>query len=102
MVVKNFEARLEKSVGRLGEIDLVFRLEKAKTLVVVEVKTRQNKKYGNVLEQVNPAKIKNMMLVTQFFLSQKEYQTYNQYFVRFDLAGVYQNEIKVVKNLSLD
>ena len=53
-------------VGRYGEVDLI--VSKGNLLVFVEVKTRQNKKYGSPSEAVGYRKQEKIKLVAQEFL----------------------------------
>lgn len=96
LVENNFEYRTEHKQGRLGEIDLI--LEKDNILVIVEVKFRANLKFGNPVEQINKAKMNNIFKSYLYFLSLKNNHKFKQYFARFDVVAIYQDQMKIYKN----
>ena len=67
----------------LGEIDILA--QDGKTLVVVEVKTKTDRKKGSAIEMITPAKQKKLILLT--LQLQKQTQSDN---VRIDVVTVDQ------------
>jgi putative transposase len=67
----------------LGEIDLVAR--QGKTLVVIEVKTRSNTRFGQPQEAVHPGKQAKLRLLAEYYLKQKRLEGAS---VRFDVVGI--------------
>lgn len=55
---------------RLGEIDLI--MQDSGTMVFVEVRFRQNKKYGHPSETVSPTKQKKIIKTALIFLQEKK------------------------------
>jgi putative endonuclease len=98
LIVKNFEYRMLNQVGRLGEIDLVLLSKTKKLVVMVEVKTRSNENFGQIVEQISKQKLKTLYNSYQFFL--QKYPLYNSYFCRFDLATVKfpKKTIEIIEN----
>lgn len=52
---------------RLGEIDIVARLDHA--LIVVEVKTRRSRTFGSPIEAVTPSKLQRLRLLAGAWLA---------------------------------
>lgn len=75
----------------IGEIDIVA-MDKG-TLVIVEVKARRNRNYGYPREAVHASKQKNIILVTESFLSEHNLWSLP---VRFDVVEVYLDEGRIV------
>ena len=68
-IEKNFHA-----VG--GEIDLIFKDSAKDEFVLVEVKTRKNKNFGNIFESINKQKIEKILLAAEnFFLEKMELES---------------------------
>ncbi|MCX4190349.1 YraN family protein [Methylophaga sp. OBS3] len=57
---------------RRGEIDLV--MKDADVLVFVEVRARQNDRYGSALESITPTKQSRIIATAQHYLQQKQEQ----------------------------
>jgi len=96
LIVQNFEYRLNHTAGRLGEIDLI--LEKDGRIYLVEVKARNNNKFGPVADQVNKNKMAYIYKTYRYFIIQREYRKYREAFFQFDLAIVFKNEVKIIPN----
>jgi putative endonuclease len=96
LVVNNFEYRNQNFQGRLGEIDLI--LEKDNLLVLVEVKFRNNLKFGAPIEQINRSKMEKIFKSYLYFISLKANQKYQKSFARFDVASVFEDKIEVIPN----
>lgn len=79
LVAENF--RYERA-----ETDLVFKDEKKKQLVFVEVKTRRNKNFGEPEESVNTKKQGQMIKSAEGFLLNNP--LYADYEKRFDVAAI--------------
>lgn len=69
-----------------AEIDLIFKDEKSKTLVFVEVKTRRTKTFGEPEESVTEAKQKQLIKSAEGFLMNNP--GYDDYEKRFDVAAI--------------
>ena len=67
----------------LGEIDLIAR--QGKTYVFIEVKTRQNDRFGAPQEAVNAAKQRKLRLLADYYLKQKRL---GEVEMRFDVVGI--------------
>jgi putative endonuclease len=69
--------------GAKGEIDIVAR--DGETLVFVEVKTRQNYKFGDPLEGITPGKVRQIRRIAEGYLFKKQIHEAE---CRFDVIGV--------------
>jgi Holliday junction resolvase-like predicted endonuclease len=96
LVAQNFEYRRGNIQGRLGEIDLI--MEKDGRVYLVEVKARNNDKYGPTSAQVTSDKLKHIYKTWQYFLSLRDNKQYREAFFQFDLAIVSKNEVKIIPN----
>ncbi|ADL13162.1 YraN family protein [Acetohalobium arabaticum] len=73
---------------RIGELDIIA--AKDNYLVFVEVKTKQNFKFGTPREEVNYHKQQKLQQVAQYYISQHPKKEANY---RFDVIGIlYQSE----------
>lgn len=78
---------------RAGEIDLI--MQEGGTLVFVEVRQRQNRRYGGAAASVTPAKQAKLISTAQFFL-----QRYDRLPpCRFDVVAIEGEEIHWFKNV---
>ena len=66
-----------------GELDLVAR--RGDTLVIVEVKLRRGKAYGDPLEAVTPRKQQTIRLMAEEYLSERDPSFED---LRFDVVGI--------------
>ncbi|MBE6894185.1 MAG: YraN family protein [Ruminococcaceae bacterium] len=80
---------------RYGELDIV--VQKGKTIVVVEVKTRKNDKFAQAKEFVDYRKQERIKNTTNIFLQKNKLTDYN---IRFDVAEVYteSNIVNIIEN----
>lgn len=93
---KNGYVILEQNyVNKIGEIDIVAKHKKTKTIVFVEVKFRTDLKYGYPREAVNLKKQQKIKLVAQNFIT--EYKLFESC-VRFDVIDILNNEITHIEN----
>jgi putative endonuclease len=69
---------------RLGELDLV--MEHDRVLVFVEVRFRQDRRFGGPLESVNPAKCRRVALAAAEFLDR--HRGWRDRPCRFDVAAI--------------
>ncbi|MGR8934774.1 MAG: YraN family protein [Gammaproteobacteria bacterium] len=75
-----------------GEIDLIMR--EKQTLVIVEVRYRQNDRCGNPLETVTRRKQSRIIAATRYYLAKHpSHQT-----VRFDVIAVSGTDLRWVRN----
>lgn len=79
---------------RTGEIDVVA--WEGNVLVFVEVKYRKNLAMGSPLEAVDPRKQKNIRRIAAVYLYQKGFP--EQTDVRFDVVGILDKEITLIRN----
>ncbi len=94
LVAQNFEYYKKGGQGRVGEIDLI--VQKDNLIVMVEVKTRTNNKFGNIAEQVTRTKLLNLYKAYQFFLLKNP--QFRDYKWRFDVVTIQNDELKIIKN----
>ncbi len=87
---KGYEILKRNFFTKCGEIDIVAR--KKGTIVIVEVKTRTNDKYGAPKDAVNYLKQKHLGLAAKCFL---KYSGNENTKVRFDVVEVYLKPFKV-------
>lgn len=73
-------------VYKKKEVDLIFKDEKNKTLIFVEVKTRSDDSFATPEDNINSAKIKKYDFVINGFLM--KYPQYKNYGIRIDSVGV--------------
>ena len=67
-----------------GEIDIIAKDKKE--MVFIEVKTRENQKFGYAVESVNTNKQKHIKNATQYFIYKYHLE---KYYIRFDIIEVY-------------
>lgn len=70
-----------------AEIDLIFKDEKEKILIFVEVKTRRSKTFGEPEESVTEGKQEQIIKSAQGFLM--EHPEFDEYDKRLDIVSVY-------------
>ena len=84
-------------VTPLGEIDLIAR--QGKTLIFIEVKTRQNTRFGAPQEAVSPAKQARLRRLADYYLKQKKL---GEVLMRFDVVAIIMGEekpqIEIIQN----
>lgn len=81
--------------SRRGEIDIIAAYEN--TMVIIEVKTRRNNKYGYPIDAVNNIKVHRIKECTKYFLY-KEKIKFDE--IRFDVVEIYQiNKHYVVNHI---
>jgi putative endonuclease len=80
LIARNF--RYERA-----EVDLIFKDEKEKVLMFVEVKTRRSKTFGEAEESVTEKKQHQLVKSAEGFLM--EHPEYDEYEKRFDVVAVY-------------
>ena len=79
------------------EIDIVA--EKNKVLHFIEVKARSSNLYGTPAEAVSPAKMKNIIKASEFFIKQSNgYHRERSY----DIAEVYFSNTEEMKNIKIE
>ena len=79
--------------GKKGEVDLIM-LDKD-TIVFVEVKARDNTKFGLPVEAVTPEKQRNIISVAIEFINKHRYFDYN---IRFDVVSILRDNIEHIPN----
>ncbi|MCR8745174.1 YraN family protein [Romboutsia lituseburensis] len=75
---------------KTGEIDIISSLDDE--IIFVEVKSRNNVRYGYPAEAVNYKKIKKILNTANYYISQNNLHDKK---VRFDVIEVYLNEKKI-------
>lgn len=71
---------------RQGEIDIVAKDSRKKELVLIEVKTRTNFKYGNPCEAVNRQKKKHIYCAGQYYIYKNRIKDIP---IRLDVIEIY-------------
>lgn len=71
---------------RQGEIDIVAKDNRKKELVLIEVKTRTNFKYGNPCEAVNKQKKKHIYYAGQYYIYKNRIKNIP---IRLDVIEIY-------------
>lgn len=79
--------------NRRGEIDIIAFFNNI--LVIIEVKARSNKKFGNPIDAVNNEKVKKIKNCTNYYIY-KEKLEYSE--IRFDVIEIYQIKEHYVVN----
>ena len=78
---------------KVGEIDIIAQDED--TIVFVEVKARDNTKFGQPIESITPQKVRRIIRAAQWYLTAK--RKYNCP-CRFDVIEILRDEVSHVKN----
>ncbi|CAC9435805.1 UPF0102 protein YraN [uncultured Gammaproteobacteria bacterium] len=85
---------------KFGEIDIIMLDKLEQTLVFVEVRYRENMRFGSAISTINNAKQEKIIYAANHFL-QKTSQ-YDDFICRFDVVGLESNlkcpEINWIKN----
>jgi putative endonuclease len=95
LLIENYQAYTTR---KIGEVDLIFSktLEGKEILAMVEVKTRNNSKFGLGLEQITRSKLRAMYSSYLHFVTKnKGFGSYN---VRIDVASVDSGKITIIPN----
>ncbi|MDR1939898.1 MAG: YraN family protein [Clostridiales bacterium] len=90
---KGYEILDTNFVCYVGEIDIVAR--DGKTLVFVEVKSRQSLDYGRPIEAVTPSKVKKIRRTAEFYTLKNRRMDDD---LRFDVVEILRGEITHTKN----
>ena len=79
---------------RQGEIDIIAKDKDSQEIVLIEVKTRQNKFFGTPAEAVVKKKQKHILQVGKYYLYQRHLENN---FIRLDVIEVYlkQNDFQI-------
>jgi putative endonuclease len=88
LIAKNFEVYLKDSRGRRAEIDLI--MFKDNIIHIVEVKSRNNLKFGEAINQITYQKLKHLQFAYQIFISKNP--IYKGYNAQIDVAVVQANK----------
>ena len=91
VISKNFFA------GRCGEIDIV--VSKNDLLVFVEVKARNNEKFGGGIYSITKSKIKKLQASAKVYLLQNPQYNSTDYKMRFDLIIVKDGNIQWIEDI---
>lgn len=78
---------------KLGELDIVAK--KGNVLAFVEVKARENTKFGMPFEAVNTAKIRNIIAVTKYYLMCHKNINMD---IRFDVISILRGQIEHIQD----
>ena len=90
-VEKNFTAQ-NPDGKTCGEIDLIMRDKKY--YVFIEVKSRQQNDYGDVLEMVTPQKQARIIRATKYYLLR--HGLWDRVDCRFDVVGISPEKAKLI------
>ncbi|MEG1609178.1 MAG: YraN family protein [Clostridia bacterium] len=90
---KGFEIVERNFSCKLGEIDIVAKKENL--LAIVEVKTRENTKFGMPFEAVTSSKIKNIIAVTKYYLMCHKNVDMD---IRFDVISILRGQIEHIED----
>ena len=82
LVAKGLKLMHQNYNCKLGEIDLIMR--DGDTIVFVEVRYRNTKKFGSALESINARKCSKLIKTAKHFL---QTQNYNKFCCRFDAVA---------------
>ncbi len=77
-----------------GEIDIIAKYDEE--YIFIEVKTRQNTKYGRAIDAVNRPKQKHIYYASEFYIYTHKLE--NKY-IRFDIIEVYKNRGKHINHV---
>ena len=96
---KDFKTKVKnagsyEAVQSLRQVFLNQRKELRHLLVITEVKTRTNNKYGKGFDAVSATKQEKLVLGAKWLLSQRKYKNYN---VRFDVASIDGDELSYIE-----
>ncbi len=80
--------------SRIGEIDIIAE-DMDTTLIFIEVKYRNNKKYGYAEEAVSYSKKRKIYLTAVKYISDKKISDRK---IRFDVLAIEQNNINWIKD----
>jgi putative endonuclease len=72
-----------------AEVDLIFKDEKNKIVIFVEVKARRNRKFGEPEESINKTKQNQIKKAAEGFVS--EYEKFLDYDLRIDTVSVFMD-----------
>ena len=78
---------------KLGEIDIIAK--DGKTIVFIEVKTRNSSHFGNPKWAITPKKQRNMSMAALFYLKATQ-QSLEK--ARFDVVTIQPEKIEIIKN----
>lgn len=76
-----------------GEIDIIAKC--GDIIAFVEVKRRDSKSFGDSLSAIDERKKRKIVMTALYYLK-KEKQTAKKF--RFDVVGIDENSVKVIKN----
>ena len=94
---KNYEIIQRNFICRQGEIDIIALDKTKKELVVIEVKTRTNNKYGNPSESVNENKQKHIYRTAEYYTYKNKL---DKMLIRFDIIEININISKKTYKLN--
>jgi Holliday junction resolvase-like predicted endonuclease len=95
LVARNFQYYRNRQQGRLGELDLVFFDSVKKVVHVVEVKSREGFKFGQIIDQISYSKLRNLHKTYQYFLY--KYKNYTSLPAQLDIATVSPNAVEQIQ-----
>ena len=72
-----------------AEVDLIFKDEKNKIVIFVEVKTRRNRKFGEPEESINKTKQNQIKKAAEGFISEND--EFMDYDLRIDTVSVFMD-----------
>lgn len=76
---------------KLGEIDIIVKDKETEEIVFIEVKTRNNKKFGRGLESIDDYKMNHIINTAKYYLYKNKLNTS----IRFDAIEINMNQKKI-------
>ena len=86
---KGYELLISNYRFERAEVDLIFKDEKNKIIIFVEVKTRRNREFGEPEESINKTKQNQIKKATEGFVSENE--KFLDYDLRIDTVSVFMD-----------
>jgi putative endonuclease len=86
---KGYELLISNYRFERAEVDLIFKDEKNKIVIFVEVKTRRNRKFGEPEESINKTKQNQIKKAAEGFISEND--EFLDYDLRIDTVSVFMD-----------
>lgn len=96
LVSKGYELLVSNFRFDRAEVDLIFKDEKSKIIVFVEVKTRRNRKFGEPEDSINKTKQNQIKKAAEGFVSENE--KFTDFDLRIDTVSVFMDRKGITIN----